>query len=168
MTRAVPATLALLLAALPFTAQAADRVSDADKAFVAMVSQGGMFEVALGTVAAQQGSTQDIKDQGTTEAHDHALVGDTLKSITAAAKLDVAVDLDAAFTKKLDALKALSGPAFDKAYLLAMEDIHAKDGAAFAKEAKGGSDQALRAFASETHRIVERHIGELKAIGPVQ
>ena len=47
-----------------------------------------------------------------------------------------------------------------------MEAIHAKDGAAFAKEAKSGTNPNLRAFATETHRIVERHIGELKAVGP--
>ena len=47
-----------------------------------------------------------------------------------------------------------------------MKDIHAKDGAAFAKESTSGTDPQLRAFAAETHRIVERHIGELKAVGP--
>ena len=44
-----------------------------------------------------------------------------------------------------------------------METIHAKDGAAFAKEASGGTNTGLRAFAAETYKIVQRHIGELKA-----
>ncbi len=47
-----------------------------------------------------------------------------------------------------------------------METIHAKDGAAFAQEAKSSTNPKLRAFAAETHRIVERHIGELHAVGP--
>jgi putative membrane protein len=72
----------------------------------------------------------------------------------------------AQFQNELDVLKALSGPAFDAAYLRDMEDIHAKDGAAFANEAIAGSNPKLKAFATETHRIVLRHIGELKAIGP--
>jgi hypothetical protein len=46
-----------------------------------------------------------------------------------------------------------------------MEAIHAKDGAAFAKEATSGSDPKLKTFATETHRIVVRHVGELKALG---
>ena len=45
-----------------------------------------------------------------------------------------------------------------------MLTIHDKDGAAFAKEAVDGDDPKLKAFAAETHRIVERHIGELKAL----
>lgn len=54
---------------LPASAsRATDSVSDADRGFIAMVSQGGMFEVKAGELAADQGSTQDIKDQGSTEA----------------------------------------------------------------------------------------------------
>jgi putative membrane protein len=149
--------------ALPLSAHAEETVSATDRAFVAMVSQGGMFEVKAGELAAQQGSTQDIKDQGTTEAHDHQLVGDKLSAIAKGAGIPVADSLNAPFQQKLDKLKGLSGPAFDAAYLSSMDDIHNKDGAAFAKEAASGSNPDLRAFAAETHRIVVRHLGELHA-----
>jgi putative membrane protein len=66
-------------------------------------------------------------------------------------------------SKKADDLKALSGAAFNKAYLSVMIDIHEKDGATFAKEAKSGTNLDPRAFAAETHRIVVRHLGELRA-----
>ena len=47
-----------------------------------MVSQGGMFEVKAGQLAAEQGSTQDIKRlRGRPKHHDHQLVGDKLKAI---------------------------------------------------------------------------------------
>ena len=145
-------------------AGAAEPASTADKAFIAKVSQGGMFEVQAGQLAATQGSTQDIRDQGTTEAHDHQLVGDKLKSIAAADGVTFPDTLNPTFQHELASLKALSGTAFDAAYLRDMLDIHAKDGAAFATEAAAGGDPRLKAFAAETHRIVERHIGELKAL----
>jgi putative membrane protein len=160
-------TLALLAGTMfPAMFAHADALSAADRSFVAMVSQGGMFEVKLGEVGAEKGSTQDIKDQGATEKHDHQLVGDKLKSIASANGISIGDALNAQFQKQLDDMKALSGVAFDSAYLKAMAQIHAKDGAAFAKEAKSGTNPALRDFASETHRIVVRHIGELKAVGP--
>ncbi|MGI4976171.1 MAG: DUF4142 domain-containing protein [Janthinobacterium lividum] len=165
--RHAPLLLASALAVVAVPAvRAADAVSAADRSFVAMVSQGGMFEVKLGQLGAEQGAVQDIRDQGNTEAHDHQLVGDKLRSISTAAGIEIGDTLNAQFQKKLDAVRALSGEAFDAAYLREMEDIHAKDGAAFAKEATAGTDPQLRAFAAETHRIVERHIGELKAVGP--
>lgn len=148
--------------ALSLAAHAA-AVSAADQAFVAMVSQGGMFEVKAGQLAAEQGSTQDIRDQGATEAHDHQLVGEKLSGIAKAAGMPIADTLNADFQKKLEGLQGLSGADFDKAYLAAMVDIHNKDGAAFAKEAKVGTNPDLRAFAAETHRIVVRHLGELHA-----
>ena len=148
------------------TAHAASTLSSVDRTFIAKVSQGGMFEVAAGQLGAIQGSTQDIRDQGTTEAHDHALVGAKLKSIAAASGTTFSDTLNAQFQQDLDALKALSGRAFDAAYLKDMKVIHAKDGATFAEEAKSGNNAQLRAFAAETHRIVLRHIGELDAVGP--
>ena len=154
------------LAAGPIAARAADVTSAQDKTFVGMVSQGGMFEVKLGQLGADRGSTQDIRDQGNTEVHDHQLVGDKLKGIMTDAGLPFPDALNASFQGQLDKIKAMQGTAFDAAYLHAMEDVHAEDGAAFAKEAQQGTDPKLKAFAAETHRIVLRHIGELKAIGP--
>ena len=144
-------------------ARAAEKVSDADKAFVAMVSQGGMYEVQLGTLAETMGATQDIKDQGNTEVHDHMLVGDKLKSIAKANGLDFPDKLNAEFQGRLDKFKTLSGEAFDHAYVEDMKKIHDADGAAFAKEAKTGTNPDLKGFAAETYRIVQRHIGELDA-----
>ncbi len=159
---------ALLLGMVGNATFAAEPVSAGDRSFVAMVSQGGMFEVQAGTVAATQASTQDLRDQGNTEQHDHGLVGDKLKTTASAAGLSFPGTLNQQFSRELDALKAAQGSQFDALYLQDMEDLHAKDGAAFAKEASGGTNPGLRAFASETHRIVLRHIGELRALGPAK
>ena len=159
------ATLGASLLALTGGAHAAATMSDADKTFVAKVSQGGMYEVALGKVAEDKGMAQDIKDQGNTEAHDHDLVGAKLKGIVTGAGLPFPDKLNDEFQARLEKMKALSGEAFDKAYVADMIKIHDADGAAFAKEAKGGTNPDLKAFAAETHAIVERHLGELKAKG---
>ncbi len=145
-------------------AGAAEIASSADKAFIASVSQGGMFEVQAGQLAMKQGSTQDIRDQGNTEAHDHTLVGQKLKSIASDEGVSFPDILDPAFQKELDDLKTLHNKAFDTAYLDDMLLIHYKDGASFSKEAADGGDPKLKAFAAQTYRIVERHIGELKAL----
>ena len=144
-------------------ATAAPQASEQDKAFVAKVSQGGMYEVALGKVAEKQGMAQDIKDQGNTEAHDHELVGDKLTAAAKDAGIDFSTDLNAEFKARLDKISALSGEKFDKAYVEDMKKIHAGDGAAFKKEAKDGTNPSLKAFAAETYNIVQRHIGELDA-----
>ena len=164
MTRIQAALVAAaLLAAAP--ADAADTLSQTDAAFVAKVSQGGMFEVAASMVAERKAQAQNVKDLANTEVHDHQLVGDKLKSIVAGRGITLGSSLNAAFSSKVDQLNRRDGAAFDNAYVAAMDDIHAKDGAAFQAEAKNGTDPALRAFAAETSLIVKRHIGALHAPG---
>ena len=155
--------LALSLGGAPVVQAAGSPMSEADKAFVGKVSQGGMYEVELGKVAEKQGATQDIRDQGNTEVHDHTLVGDKLKGIVTGAGMEFPSKLNPEFQARLDKISALSGAKFDVAYIEDMKKIHAADGAAFAKEAKSGTNPDLKAFAAETHAIVERHIGELSA-----
>ncbi len=158
--------LTLLASGLGLGVAHAASASTGDRAFVAMVSQGGLFESKAGALAASQGNTEDIKDQGTTEEHDHELVNGKLAALAKADGIPVEGKLNATFERQLDEMRSLSGPAFDAAYLHAMADIHAKDGAAFTREAKEGSDPKLKSFAAQTHRIVVRHVGEISAIGP--
>ena len=139
-----------------------------DQSFVAKVSQGGMFEVQAGKLAADKGSTQDVRDFGVMEAHDHSLVGDKLKANVGVEKLSFSSQLNPEFSGKLKHLQSLSGPAFDQAYLSDMATLHAADGAAFAKVAQTGETAGMRAFGAETHRIVQRHIGAIQAVPPTR
>ena len=138
----------------------------ADRAFVAKVGQGGMFEVEAGRLAADKAASADVRDFAVMEVHDHTGVGDRLKAVSASEKVEVPAKLNAEFQGKLDRLRGLSGPAFDAAYMREMASLHAKDGAAFAQEAKGGGSADYRGFAGETHRIVARHIGAIHAETP--
>ncbi len=154
---------AALLVCGPGAVRAADDFSQADKEFVAKVSQGGMYEVELAKVAETKATTQDLKDQANTEAHDHQLVGAKLKSILEKNGMKFPAALNAEFQARLDKMSALSADQFDAVYVEDMKKIHDADGAAFAKEAKEGTNADLKEFAAETHRIVERHLGELDA-----
>jgi putative membrane protein len=157
--------LCLLLLSATIAVRAAD-VSQADRMFVAKVSQGGMYEVEAGKLAETKGVSQDIKDQGSTEVHDHTLVGEKLKSITRGNDIEYPSRLNSEFQSRLYKLRNLAPDKFDAAYIDDMKKIHAGDGAAFEQEATSGTNAQLKAFAEETDRIVKRHIGELDANVP--
>jgi putative membrane protein len=162
-SRSILLKTGILVLSSTLALHAAGSLSDADKAFVAKVSQGGMYEVELGKLVETKALSQDIKDQGSTEAHDHMLVGDKLKSIVEANGMEFPKQLNAEFQGRLDAISSLPTNKFEPAYIEDMKKIHAADGAAFAKEAIAGANPDLKAFAAETYRIVERHLGELGA-----
>lgn len=156
---------ALSLIGLASAAYAAT-ATPADRMFVAQVSQGGMFEVQAGKLASTKGSAQDVRDFGVMEAHDHMLVGDKLKAIASREGIAVPASLNPEFTAKMARLRGLSGPAFDAAYMQEMGTLHDGDGAAFAKEGAQGGSPAFRQFGTETHKIVQRHIGAIHAAQP--
>ncbi len=72
--------------------------SDADKAFTAKVSQGGLYEVTASKYAAVKASAPDVKDVALTEVHDHELVNAGLKKVAAGAGVAIAPGLNAEFT----------------------------------------------------------------------
>ena len=146
------------------TATYAQIATSQDKAFVAKVSQGGMYEVAAGKLAMNKATTQDVRDLATAEVHDHILVGGKLKSVSAEAGITFSSEANAEFSAKLKHLATLQGTKFDAEYLAEMGAIHDADGAAFEKESKDGGTADFRAFGSETHKIVLRHIGAIKAV----
>ena len=154
-TVAIAATL--FFAALPLQA-----ASDVDSTFVGKVSQGGAYEVAASQYAESRAQSQDVKDLAVMEVHDHTLVGNKLKKISAAAGIAISPELNDEFTQRLAKLKSASKADFDAAYLADMKSIHDKDEKLFAAEAQNGTG-AFKSFAGETDRIVKRHIGALNA-----
>ncbi len=159
-------TLALCAALAALAATPVLAATAQDRAFVAKVGQGGMFEVQAGQLAATRAYAPDVRDFAVMEVHDHTGVGDRLKAVSGKAGVPVPGALDAEFQGKLDHLRTLSGPAFDAAYMREMATLHAGDGAAFAKEGAAGGSADYRAFGKETHLIVSRHIGAIQGAAP--
>lgn len=148
--------------ALPISAThpTANPASTVDKVFAAKVSQGGLYEVMASKVAEQKATAQDVRDLAITEVHDHELVNHQLRSIAISGGIDLPLPLNDTFQQRLQKLQALSGPAFDEAYISDMAQIHDMDEKLFAKEAIEGSSK-FKAFAAGTDKIVKRHIGAI-------
>ncbi len=148
---------AMLLAAAPLLAAPA---SQADQAFVAKVSQGGLYEVEAGKVAATKGTISFIKDFGLLESQDHEGVNGDLKRIADATGVSTTPGLNAEFSQRLAKLKAVPAAQFDSYYLADMKQIHNKDEGLFVQEAQSGTD-AYKKFAHETALLVKAHLGWL-------
>jgi putative membrane protein len=160
LQNAIIAPVIFILALQSTSLQARDVASDADKAFVSKVSQGGMYEVEAGKLAEQKSAAQDVKDLAFADVHDHDLVNQELRRVAAANSVHVATILNPTFQQRLEKLSALSGAAFETAYIKDMSQIHDMDEKLFAQEAIEGTDD-FKAFAAKTDLIVKRHIGAL-------
>src|ERR1700734_2908088 len=88
---------------------ALDGTSEADKAFVGRVSQGGMYEVEASKLAVQNAVEPDVRDLAIAEGHDHEGVNRKLKKISADKGVAVSDTLNSTFQQRLEKLKSASG-----------------------------------------------------------
>ena len=156
-------SIAVALLLVPTAVQAFAKASDADKTFVGKVSQGGAYEVEASRYAETKAVAPDVKDLAITEVHDHTLVGNNLKRISASTGIVIAPTLNAEFKDRLAKLKAVPAADFDAAYVADMQSIHDEDEKLFAQEAEEGSE-SFKTFAHQTDLIVKRHIGALHGL----
>ena len=148
----------------PANAAEKSTVSTADTAFVMKAAQGGMTEVQLGQLAADKGTSQDVKDFGSKMVVDHGKANDELKSIASSKGITVPDKLDAKHQAMVDKQTGLSGAAFDKAYVAAMVKGHKETDALFTKEASSGQDADIKAFAAKTDETVKMHLSMIQGI----
>lgn len=132
--------------------------SNADTKFATEAALGGMLEVEMGKVATQKASDEKVKQFGQRMVDDHTKANDDLKSIAAKNSMTLPTELDAKHKATLDRFSAMSGAAFDKAYVQDMIKDHQKDIADFQKEANSGSNDDLKSFASKTLPTLQDHL----------
>src|SRR5438046_7665737 len=120
-----------------------------DKTFHKKAAKGGMMEVAMGNLAAQNDQSDDVKSFGKRMVTDHSKANDELKSI--AAKKGV----------KLPSKEPSEKWSSDKAYMDMMVKDHEKDLAEFQEEASTGTDPDVKKFAEDRS---EEHTSELQSL----
>ena len=147
--------VALMVAAFSFAGLALAQESPAgkssslsakDKTFIHKAAKGGMMEVAMGNLAAQNGQSDGVKSFGKRMVTDHSKANEELKSI--AAKKGV----------KLPSKEPSGKWSSDKAYMDMMVKDHEKDLAEFQEEASTGTDPDVKKFAEDTAKVVQEHL----------
>jgi len=144
------------------TQQAPARVDD--KKFLKDAALGGMTEVELGKLAAQNGSTDAVKQFGQKLVDDHSKANGNLKEIATSRSIDVPDSLDSKHQSRISKLSKLSGPEFDRAFIKDQVKDHQQDIKDFQAEAQAGSDPAVKAFASKTLPTLQEHLSAAKSL----
>ena len=145
-------------------AQAAPTVVTADQNFILAAAQGGMTEVKLGDLAAQNGTRADVKEFGQMMVKDHSAINGDLKALAAQKGVPLPDSLDAKHQGMVDKLAALSGPAFDEAYIAAMVKGHKMDAKAFKAESAATTDADIKSFVDKSLPVMQMHLEHIQTI----
>lgn len=152
-----------LLIAIP-GANAATTVSTTDQGFILAAAQGGMTEVKLGELAAQNGKRDDVKVFGQMMVKDHTAINDDLKALAAQKGVTLPDSLDAKHQAMVDKMAALTGSAFDDAYIATMIKGHERDAKAFKAETVETKDADIKSFVDKSIPVVDEHLKLITAM----
>lgn len=129
-----------------------------DQQFVDFAAQTDMTEAHLGQLAADQAAKQEVKDFAQTLVTDHTSDYKQLGMIAGKANLTVPKGLDAAHDKMIAPFEKLKGAAFDARFSHEMVSGHQKAIAQYKKEAEGGQNADLKAYANQALPTLEKHL----------
>ncbi len=129
-----------------------------DKKFAQTAMAGGLTEIQAAQTALQKSNSDDVKKFAQQMIDDHTKLNDQMKPIAAQLGVTAPTSPMPKDQAMLAKMQALSGDAFDKAYLRAMVKDHSKDDKEFAMEASSGQNPDEKAAASEGDQIVKQHL----------
>lgn len=141
------------------------QLNDVDRQFVAAAASGGLAEVDTARVAEQQATKPEVKSFAQQMIADHSKANEQLASLASQAGLNAPAEPDAKHKATATKLKAMSGTAFDRAYVSDEIKDHKETIALFQKEAKSGQDPKLKQFASQTLPTLQHHLQMAQKIG---
>lgn len=135
-----------------------------DHNFIMDAAMGGLEEVELGRVAAQQGMSAAVKQFGQRMVDDHSQANSELMTLASSKGITLPTELDQKHRAEVTKLSAMSGAAFDREYTKMMVSDHRKDVSEFEKQSTHGTDPDLKAFASKTLPTLQEHLRMAEAL----
>jgi putative membrane protein len=129
-----------------------------DRDFVMDAAMGGMMEVELGRIAAQNGASDAVKQFGQRMVDDHSKANEELMTLATSKGITLPTTLDEKHKEHLTKFSSMTGADFDRAYGKEMLSDHRKDVSEFEKQSTKGTDPDLKAFATKTLPTLREHL----------
>lgn len=152
---------------IPTSPDGVDTQGMNDKIFVRDALEGGMAEVQFGQLAAQKGSSDDVKKFGQQMVTDHTELGNTLSQVAQKLNTGAPKGLSKKDKQELAKLQALSGAQFDDAYIELMIKNHKKDATTFKTEGQMTGNPDVRQAAEKGEAMILTHLQVIQQIAQV-
>jgi predicted outer membrane protein len=181
MRRIVRSTIAGLLAiigaAFPATgvvlasqqsAQATDGpLLPIEREFLTVIRFANLWEIPMGQLAAKRGTTQEVKDAGTTMAADHTQLDVEVKKLAAQFGVQLPERATSSQQNWMAEISSKSGPEFDRAFANRLRGAHGTVFGLVSEVRAGTNNEIIRTFAQQANDVVMKHMTLLEATGLV-
>jgi putative membrane protein len=137
---------------------AAGQPSPVDKMFVSKAMQGSLAEVQLGQLTLQKSNNAQVKEFAQRMIDDHTKLNEQMKPVAQQLGVTVPDQISKGDRKTIAKLQALSGSAYDQAYIKDMVKDHKQDLNEFQMEASSGQDQTAKDAANQGSKVIAQHL----------
>jgi putative membrane protein len=155
--------LFLVLAAAPASWAILDPAG-MKKTFIEKAAQGQQAEIALGQLAMQKASNEQVKQFGQRMIADHQKANREVQQLAQQEGISVPMQLSDKQKQKQQELSRLSGNDFDRSYIGYMLHDHVKDVHEFKESAEMVQDPQVKQWATGTLPILEEHLKQAQSV----
>ena len=135
-----------------------------DKAFVKKALEGNMAEVQMGQLALQKSNDDQVKQFAQRMVDDHGKMLDHMKPVAQQMGVKIPDGPSKGQVKNMNKMKALSGDAFDHAYIKDMLKDHKSDDSEFKTEAQSTQNPQLKQMVMQSDQTIESHLQQIEQI----
>lgn len=135
-----------------------------DEEFVTMATNGGNYEIALGKIAKDRSSRDDVKKIADRMIGDHVRMNKELEGIAKKAKIAVPTTQFDKQQKQFDEISKLKGTDFDQAYAKQLVKDHQADMSIFERAMKHTKNADLKSFCEKAIPTLKEHLEMAKKL----
>ena len=117
-----------------------------------------MAEVQLGQLTLQKSNNDQVKQFAQRMIDDHTKLNEQMKPVAQQLGVTPPDQISKNDRKTMAKLQALSGSAYDQAYIKDMVKDHKQDLSQFQTEASSGQDQTVKDAANQGSKVIAQHL----------
>jgi putative membrane protein len=136
----------------------ADQQAAIDKIFVKKAMQGSIAEVQLGELTLQKSNNDQVKQFARKMIDDHTKLNEQMRPVAQQLGVEIPTEVSKKDKSLMSKMQALSGAAYDEAYIKDMVKDHKQDLSEFHMEASNGHDPSIRDAATQGSKTISEHL----------
>jgi predicted outer membrane protein len=145
----------------------ADTIDARDREFLTLIRFANLWEIPMGKMATERGTTQAVKDAGQTMLNDHTKLNTVVKQLADKYGVQLPDKPTSSQQGWIAEISGKQGRDFDKTFADRLRAAHGTVFGVVAEERAGTRNDVMRDFATQANTIVLRHMTLLEKTGYV-
>ncbi len=136
----------------------ADQQAAIDRIFVRKAMQGSIAEVQLGELTLQKSSNDQVKQFARKMIDDHTKMNEQMRPVAQQLGVEIPTEVSKKDKSLMNKMQALSGAAYDQAYIKDMVKDHKEDLSEFHMEVSNGRDFSVKNAALQGSKTISEQL----------